>query len=317
MQIKSDMTVSQLIQQFGNAGAFGAGRLASACDVFENMVRDEKCTVFLALAGAMVPAGLRSTVANLIRRRLIDVLVSTGANIVHDLIEALGGHHYQGHWLVDDYKLYKYHIYRIYDIFVPDEDFVKADEMLITMFDEIGQKNERKTLSTNELMHEIGKRLEDPKSIVRSAYEAKVPIFLPAMRDSEFALIHSTHLERNKNEKVVTVDAFKEVQQLSDITKRSERLGMVALGGGVPRNSVQHTALMSGKGLDYAVVITTDRPEPGGLSGSTIEETVSWGKVKHKANKIMVINDALVAFPIMTAAVLERLGERFHRKGRP
>ncbi len=317
MQIKSDMTVSQLIQQFGNAGAFGAGRLASACDVFENMVRDEKCTVFLALAGAMVPAGLRSTVANLIRRRLIDVLVSTGANIVHDLIEALGGHHYKGHWLVDDYRLYKYHIYRIYDIFVPEEDFVKADEMLITMFDEIGQKNERKTLSTNELMHEIGKRLEDPKSIVRSAYEAKVPIFLPAMRDSEFALIHSTHLERNKNEKVVTVDAFKEVQQLSDITKRSERLGMVALGGGVPRNSVQHTALMSGKGLDYAVVITTDRPEPGGLSGSTIEETVSWGKVKHKANKIMVINDGLVAFPIMTAAVLERLGERFHRIGRP
>jgi len=317
MQIKSNMSVDQLIQQFKNSGSFGAGRLAQACDVFEKMVRDEKCTVFLAMAGAMVPAGLRSTISDLIRKRLIDALVTTGANMVHDLIEAIGGHHYQGHWFVDDYLLYKYHIYRIYDIFVPEEDFVKADEALIKMFDEISTKNEAKALSTNELMWEIGKRLKDPNSIVQSAYEAKVPIFLPAMRDSEFAYIHRVHQKRNEKEKSLMVDAFKEVPELLDITSRSERLGMVVLGGGVPRNSVQHAALMTGKGLDYAIVITTDRPEPGGLSGSTIEETISWGKVKHKANKVMVIGDALVAFPIMTASVLERLGKNFHRKGNP
>jgi len=317
MQIRPDMTVNQLIQQFKNSGSFGAGRLASACDVFENMVRDEKCTVFLALAGAMVPAGLRTTIASLIRKRMIDALVSTGANMVHDLIEALGGHHYQGHWFVDDYLLYKYHIYRIYDIFVPEEDFVKADELLIKMFDEIAAKGKGKTLSTNELMWEVGRRLRDPNSIVRSAYEAKVPVFLPAMRDSEFAYIHRVHQKRNKKEKALMVDAFKEVPELLDITSCSERMGMVVLGGGVPRNSVQHAALMTGKGLDYAVIITTDRPEPGGLSGSTIEETISWGKVKHKANKVMMIGDALVAFPIVVAAVLERLGKGFYRKGNP
>jgi len=317
MQLKPQMTVNQLIKQFKRSGSFGAGRLAEACDVYEKMVRDEECTVFLALAGAMVPAGLRTTIANLIRKRLIDALVSTGANMVHDLIEALGGHHYQGHWLVDDYLLYKYHIYRIYDVFVPEEDFVKADEALIKMFDEIATKNHGETLSTNELMGEVGKRLKDPNSIVRSAYEAKVPIFLPAMRDSEFAYIHRVHQKRNKKENALLVDAFKEVPELLDITSRSERMGMVVLGGGVPRNSVQHAALMTGKGLDYVVIITTDRPEPGGLSGSTIEETISWGKVKQKANKVMVIADALVAFPMMTAAVLERLGEGFYRKGNP
>ena len=317
MQLKPDMTVNQLVQQFKKSGSFGAGRLAEACDVYEKMVRDEECTVFLALAGAMVPAGLRATIASLIRKRMIDALVSTGANMVHDLIEALGGHHYQGHWFVDDYLLYKYHIYRIYDVFVPEEDFVKADEALIKMFDEIATKNEGKTLSTNELMWEVGKRLKDPNSIVRSAYESKVPIFLPAMRDSEFAYIHRVHQKRNKKENVLMVDAFKEVPELLDITSRSERMGMVVVGGGVPRNSVQHAALMTGKGLDYVVVITTDRPEPGGLSGSTIEETISWGKVKQKANKVMVIADALIAFPVMTAAVLERLGEGFYRKGNP
>jgi len=317
MKLNSNMTVNELIQQFKKSGSFGAGRLASACDAFEEMVRDKDCTVFLALAGAMVPAGLRTTIADLMRKRLIDALVSTGANMVHDLIEALGGHHYQGSWFIDDYLLYKYHIYRIYDVFVPEEDFVKADETLIKMFEEIATKTDRKPLSTNELMVEVGKRLKDPNSIVRSAYESKVPIFLPAMRDSEFAYIHRVHQKRSPKEKGLLVDAFKEVPELLDITSRSERLGMVVLGGGVPRNSVQHAALMTGKGLDYAVIFTTDRPEPGGLSGSTIEETISWGKVKQKANKVMVIGDALISFPLMTASVLERLGPGFHRKGNP
>jgi len=317
MELQPKMTVNQLIQQFDNSGSFGAGRLASACDIFESMVKDEQCTVFLALAGAVVPAGLRTVIADLMRRRLIDALVSTGANMVHDLIEALGGHHYKGHWLIDDYLLYKYHIYRIYDIFVPEDDYVKADSKLAEMFDDIAAKNKGKALSTNELMREIGMRLKDPTSIVRSAYESNVPIFVPALRDSEFAFIHKIHEQRNKSGKALVVDAFKEVPKMLDIMERSQRLGMVVIGGGVPRNSVQHAALIVGKGHDYAVVITTDRPEPGGLSGSTIEETISWGKVKSKAQKTMVIGDATVLFPLMVAAVLERLGTKFHRKGNP
>jgi deoxyhypusine synthase len=315
MELKPDMTVNQLVKQFYNSGSFGAGRLASACDIFEKMVRDEKCAVFLALAGAVIPSGLRTTVASLVRKRLVDALVSTGANMVHDLVEALGGHHYKGHWFVDDYLLYKYHINRIYDVFVPEEDFVKADEALINMFDEISAY--RKMLSTNELMREIGMRLKDSKSIVRSAYESNIPIFLPAMRDSEFAYIHLVHTTRSKKEEALKVSAFEEVPEMVKIMEESEHIGMVVLGGGVPRNAVQHAALMSGKGLDYAVVITTDRPEQGGLSGSTIEETISWGKLKQKADKTMVISDALIAFPLMVAAVLERLGKDFHRKKNP
>ena len=317
MKLQPKMTVNQLIQQFDNSGSFGAGRLASACDIFERMVRDEDCTVFLAVAGALVPAGLRTTIADLIRRRLIDGLVSTGANMVHDLIEALGGHHYKGHWVVDDYLLYKYHIYRIYDVFVPEEDFVKADKALVEMFDEIASKNKKNILSTNEIMREIGRHLKDPESIVRAAYESSVPIFLPAMRDSEFAYIHRVHVIRNKKREALEISAFQEVPYMLKMMEKSEHLGAVILGGGVPRNSVQHAALMTGKGLDYVVIITTDRPEPGGLSGSTIEETISWGKTKRKADKTMVISDSLIAFPLVIAAVLERLGKDFRRKAKP
>jgi len=313
MKINGKLTVDQLIQQFKNSGSFGAGRLSVACDIYERMVRDEECTIFLALAGAVVPAGMRSLVTDLIRERFIDVVVSTGANMVHDAIEALGGHHYKGHWFVDDHLLYKYHIYRIYDVFVPEEDFTKLDYRLAETYNEIAAENNGKSLSSSEFAWELGKRLTDPNSILRAAFEAKVPIFLPALRDSEFGFIHWLHASRKNCQSTLVVDAFKDVPEIVNICKRSPRNGMIVIGGGVPRNTVQSAALASKRGMDYAVIITMDRPEIGGLSGSTLEETVSWGKVKGKADKIMVIGDAMIIFPIIVASVLERLSEDFKR----
>jgi deoxyhypusine synthase len=314
IKIDGALSVDQLIQQFRNSGSFGAGRLSVACDIYERMVRDKDCTVFLALAGAVVPAGMRSLITDLIRKRLVDVVVSTGANMVHDSIEALGGHHYKGHWLVDDYLLYKYHIYRIYDIFVPEEDFVKLDYKLAGIFDEIADEKAGQSLSSNEFTFELGKRFSDPNSILRAAYESGVPVFLPAVRDSEFGFAHWLHASRKNVKHTLSVDAFKDLPELVDMCKRSARNGMMVIGGGVPRNSIQSAALASKKGMDYAVIITMDRPEPGGLSGSTLEETVSWGKVKGEADKVIVISDAMIVFPIIVASAVERLGEGYKRR---
>jgi deoxyhypusine synthase len=261
----------------------------------------------------MVPAGMRSLIADLIREKLIDVVVSTGANMVHDAIEALGGHHYKGHWVVDDYLLYKYHIYRIYDVFVPEEDFMRLDYRLAEMYDEIASENNGKSLSSREFAWELGKRLDDRNSILRAAYETKVPLFLPAVRDSEFGFIHWLHSSRENCRNPLMVDAFKDVPEIAEICRQSPKNGMIVIGGGVPRNTVQSAALATKKGIDYAVVITMDRPETGGLSGSTLTETVSWGKVKSKAHKTMVFSDAMIVFPIIVASVIERLGESFSR----
>jgi len=314
IKINGKITVDQLITQFRNSGSFGAGRLSTACDIYEKMIRDEECTIFLALAGAVVPAGMRSLIADLIRKRLIDVVVSTGASMVHDALEALGGHHYIGHWAVDDNILYKYHIYRIYDVFVPEEDYTKLDYNLKIMYDEIAAENNGKTISSNKFAWELGKRLEDPNSILRAAYEKKVPIFLPAVRDSEFGYAYWLHASVKNPQKTLVVDAFKDVSEIVSICQNSPKNGMIVIGGGVPRNTVQSAALASKKGMDYAVVITMDRAETGGLSGSTLEETVSWGKVKGMADKVMVIGDAMIIFPIMVASALERLGEDFERE---
>ncbi|HXX87979.1 MAG TPA: deoxyhypusine synthase [Candidatus Acidoferrum sp.] len=313
VRVAGKLSVDELIQQFKNSCSFGAGRLSDACDIYERMVRDDSCTIFLGVAGAVVPAGMRSLIADLIRERLVDVVVSTGANMVHDTIEALGGHHYKGHWLVDDSTLYKYHIYRIYDVFVPEEDFIKLDYKASSIFDEIASENVGKSLSSDEFAYELGKRLHDPNSILRAAYETNVPVFLPAVRDSEFGFVHWLHESRKNVQHRLMLDAFKDVPRIVGLCNRSAKNGMVIIGGGVPRNTIQSAALASKKGMDYAVIITMDRPEPGGLSGSTLEETVSWGKVKSRADKVMVFSDATIVFPIMVASVIERLSADFKR----
>lgn len=316
IKVNGRLTVDELIRQFGNSGSFGAGRLSTACDIYERMLRDDECTVFLALAGALVPAGMRSLIADSLRENRIDVLVTTGANMVHDAIEALGGHHYKGHWAVDDFLLYKYHTYRIYDVFVPEENFIKLDMKLTEMYDQISDEYRGKRLSSREFAWELGKRLKDPDSVLRAAYEAQAPVFMPAVRDSEFGYIYNLHASRRDFKNTLVVDAFKDVPEIIGICRESERNGMIVLGGGVPRNTIQSAALATKSGIDYAVVVTMDRAETGGLSGSTLEETVSWGKLKGAADKIMVPADAMIAFPLMVASVVERLGKNFKRKPR-
>jgi len=178
IKISGTLTVNELMQQFSNSGSFGAGRLAVACDTYEKMLRDKECTIFLALSGAVVPAGMRTVVADLIRAKLVDVVVSTGASIVHDAIEALSGHHYKGSWIMDDHELYKHHIFRIYDVLVPEEDYVRLDYRLAEMYREIAAERKGESLSSCEFAWELGKRLKDPNSILHAAYEEEVPVFM-------------------------------------------------------------------------------------------------------------------------------------------
>jgi deoxyhypusine synthase len=197
---------------------------------------------------------------------------------------------------------------------VPEEDYVKLDYRLSEIYGEIADEKKGVSLSSREFAWELGKRLQDSGSILRAAYEDNVPIFMPSIRDSEFGFIHWLHATQANRKNVLNLDAFKEVPEICGICRDSPKNGMIVIGGGVPRNTVQSATLASKKGLDYAVVVTMDRPETGGLSGSTLSETVSWGKVKGEADNVMVIGDALTIFPIMVASVTERLGKDFKRE---
>lgn len=294
--------------------AFGAGRLAKAVDIYEEMLNEET-TKFMGVAGALVPAGMRDIIAQMIRERYVDVVVTTGANLVHDIIEALGEHHYKikeadenANVAVDDVWLREQGMERIYDVVVHEEAFARLEDFIRSVFENLTRKNGDKSYSIRELTKTIGENISDRNSILRSAVDSEVPIFCPAIADSMIGL----HAWIYKQTNDLRVDAFDDMKELIDIFCEANRTGAIILGGGVPKNFIFQTALIAPsreegqEGFDYAIQITTETPEDGSLSGATLEEAKSWGKIGGKAKAVTVYCDATIALPILMAAVRAR-----------
>ncbi|MCL7412658.1 MAG: deoxyhypusine synthase [ANME-2 cluster archaeon] len=297
--ITPDMSVDELVNQLSGC-AFGAGRLAGAVDIYTAMLEDSECTKFFGLAGAMVPAGMRTIVSSLIRDGHIDVLVTTGANMVHDIIEGMGLHHFKGSDLVDDIQLKHDRVNRIYDVFLPEEHFTNVEEFLQSVYSEL----EGQTISIRELFTCIGSKLEDKDSILKCAYDADIPIYCPAIQDSIVGLQAWLFKQTGK----LVVDAFADMREFMDICYEAKRAGAVLIGGGVPKNYILQSMLVTPRDFDYAIQLTTDRPDSGGLSGATLDEAQSWGKVGEDAKAMTVYGDATITLPIMVAAALSRIG---------
>jgi len=319
VRIGKNMSVDELVRELRGC-AFGAGRLAKAVDIYEEMLNEET-TKFLGVAGALVPAGMRDIIAQMIRERYVDVVVTTGANLVHDIIEALGVHHYKigevgvgagvernADAAIDDVWLREQGMERIYDVVVHEEAFARLEDFIRGVFEKLALKNGDKSYSIKELTKAIGENLSDSDSILRSAVDSEVPIFCPAIADSMIGL----HAWIYKQTNDLRVDAFEDMKELIDIFCEAKRTGAIILGGGVPKNFIFQTALIAPpreqgqEGFDYAIQITTDTPENGSLSGATLEEAKSWGKIAVKANAVTVYSDATIALPIIVAAVRER-----------
>ncbi|MBA5941831.1 MAG: deoxyhypusine synthase [Methanophagales archaeon] len=292
--------------------AFGAGRLAKAVDIYEEMLSEET-TKFIGIAGALVPAGMRPILAEMVRDRYVDVVVTTGATLVHDIIEALGDSHYMSadvDGLGNDLWLRQQGIDRIYDIVVHDEAFAHLEEFLRSVFEELSC--ERESYNIRELLTAIGENLTDRNSILRSAVESEVPVFCPAIADSMIGL----HAWIYKQTGDLTVDAFADMRELIDLFCEAKRTGAIILGGGVPKNFIFQTALIAPpreggeEGLDYAMQITTKTPEDGSLSGASLEEAKSWGKIGSKSKSVTLYCDATIALPVIVAAVRERMARK-------
>jgi deoxyhypusine synthase len=298
MEIEPGMDTDELVRMMEACG-FGARRLAEAVNIYEEML-SEDYTKFFTLAGAMVPAGMRNIVSALIRDGKIDVLVSTGANLVHDIIEGFS-HHVLGDSEASDSNLRDEGVSRIYDVYVGDDDFVRFEEILQ---EALPQSSD--TMTGTEFLRILGSRIDDEKSILRSASDFGVPIFCPALSDSMIGLQAWLYKQTRK----LSVDAFSDVGELVDICYGSERAGIVMIGGGVPKNFALQSMLVTPKSFDLAIQLTTDRPEPGGLSGATLSEAVSWGKIAPEARRVTVYGDATINFPLMVASTLTRLQRR-------
>jgi deoxyhypusine synthase len=313
------VNVVPLIEMMGKT-AFQARNLARAAQIADAMVADEQATVILTLAGSLISAGQKAIILDLMRANAIDVIVSTGANIVdQDFFEALGFKHYQGTPFIDDNALRERAIDRIYDTYI-DEDELRVCDNTIA---EIADSLEPRPYSSREFIREMGRYLDEKHpnvdSIVLEAYRRDIPIFVPAFSDCSAGFGLVMHQIKHPDQHV-TIDSVRDFRELTDIKIAAGTTGLLMLGGGVPKNFVQDTVVAAellGHEVDmhqYAIQLTVADERDGALSGSTLKEANSWGKVS-LAQEQMVFGEVTINLPLIAGYVYHK-GSWKNRKPR-
>jgi len=298
------MTALELTEEMRRAGVIGAGRVGRAVDIVAEMFSDPDYTVFITLSGPLVPGGLRLVFRDLIRDGYVNAVVTNGANMVHDIVETMGRGHLVGTVNVDDQKLYEEGYNRAYDIFIESQTFVDIEGFIEGILDDIP---EEKRLDTpiHGLLREIGLRLNDPESILRTAADKNVPIFSPGFLDSMLGIPLWLYSQRRK----LTINPLKDFNLLSDMVYDAKKSGAIILGGGTPKHHTQYMHTLR-DGLDAAVQISSARAEDGSLSGAPLSESITWGKLKEGAleeKTSTIFGEVTTVFPLIVAAALEKI----------
>ncbi len=307
LKLKGNEKVDNFIDNvFGRSG-YNARRLAEACQIFSKMVKNE-ATIALTLAGAMTPIGLSGPIISMMESGFIDFIISTGANLYHDLHRAYNVPMVQGDVDVDDSKLYEEGIARIYDVFIEDSETILPTDRAI--LSEVESRDFNKPMSTAELHKIIGERVlekapQPEKSILAMAAKFNIPIYTSSPGDSSIGMnIARPYIFGHK----VIIDPIKDVIETTAIVREAKKNGVIIIGGGSPKNFYLQTQptlwqifLDDGKGgHDYFIQLTTDSPQWGGLSGATPQEAKSWGKVKDpEKNSVVVYSCASITFPLL------------------
>jgi len=291
--------------------SFVARETANAANIFNEMLKDKNCTVFLTLAGSSSAAGCMDVYRDMVKYNMVDAIVATGASIIDmDFFEALGFKHYQGSQFQDDTELRKNYIDRIYDTYIDEDELQICDKTIC----DIADKLEPRSYTSREFIKEIGKYLKlnskKKSSLIETAYENSVPIFCPAFTDSSAGFGLVIHQEKNPK-KHITIDSIREFRELTEIKIKSKASGLLMIGGGVPKNFIQDTVICAellGKNVEmhkYAIQITVADSRDGACSSSTLKEASSWGKVD-VAKEQMVFAEATSVLPLIASDAYHR-----------
>lgn len=291
--------------------SFTSRDLAKATGIYNMMLQDKECAIFLVIAGSTSAGGCMKLYADLVKNNMVDAIVSTGASIVDmDFFEAMGFRHYQGTPFIDDKLLRDNYIDRIYDTYIDEEELQACDAAIGKIADGL----EPRAYTSREFIREMGKWLtknaKKKNSLVQTAYEHDVPIFCPAFTDSSAGFGLVLHQERNpKNH--ITMDSIRDFRELTEIKLKSKASGLLMIGGGVPKNYVQDTVVCAeilGRDVEmhkYAVQITVADSRDGACSSSTLKEACSWGKVD-TAFEQMVYAEATSVLPLLASDAYHR-----------
>ena len=301
----TDFDSRKIIESMGKM-SFTSRDTANASKIFNEMIEDKDCTIFLTLAGSTSAAGCMQIYSDLVKYNMVDAVVATGASIIDmDFFEAIGFRHYQGSQFQDDAELRANYIDRIYDTYIDEEELQACDKIIC----DIANKLKPKSYTSREFIWELGKFLSKNSkkkgSLIETAYNNNVPIFCPAFTDSSAGFGLVMHQEQNpKNH--ITIDSIREFRELTEIKIKSKQSGLFMIGGGVPKNFVQDTVVCAellGKKIDmhkYAVQITVADTRDGACSSSTLKEASSWGKVDLSKEQ-MVFAEASSVLPLIAS----------------
>ena len=286
--------------------SFVSRETANAAKIFNEMIKDDNCTIFLTIAGSTSAGGCMHVYRDMIKYNMVDAIVATGASIVDmDFFEALGFKHYQGSQFENDKELRKNYIDRIYDTYIDEEELQNCDKIIC----EIADKLKPKSYTSREFIYEMGKFLKKNSkkkgSLIETAFDENVPVFCPAFTDSSAGFGLVMHQENNP-ENHITIDAVREFRELTEIKMKSKTSGLFMIGGGVPKNFIQDTVICAellGKEVDmhkYAIQITVADSRDGACSSSTLKEASSWGKVDLTKEQ-MVFAEATTVLPLIAS----------------
>src|SRR5213592_960852 len=302
--VEAGLTADQVLARMERI-SFQGRNLATAHRIWQKMLQDD-VTIFLGMAGALSAGGLRMIVAHLVLHRYVDCLVSTGANLYHDLHETRGQHHYVGSPHADDAALAEERIDRVYDTYADEEEFIGNDNWIATFAASL----ELRPYTSREFLYRLGGHLWDTtkrEGILTAAYRANVPIFCPAIADSSIGMGLSQ--ARQQAPGAGHIDIIGDIVESANIVIRRPRTASVVLGGGTPKNFINQASVQAEfysdqvGGHRYALQIVTDVPHFGGASGSSLEEAQSWGKLSTDSARVSVQADATVALPLLACAL--------------
>ena len=291
--------------------SFTSRDTARAAGIYNEMLKDKDCSIFLTLAGSTSAGGCMNLYTDLVKHNMVDAIVATGASIIDmDFFEALGFKHYQGSQFQDDTELRNNYIDRIYDTYIDEEELQACDQIIC----EIANKLEPRSYTSREFIKELGKYLKSKAkkkdSLIETAYDNNVPIFCPAFTDSSAGFGLVMHQEQNPD-KHLSIDSIREFRELTEIKLKSKQSGLLMIGGGVPKNFIQDTVVCAellGKKVDmhkYAIQITVADTRDGACSSSTLKEASSWGKVDITKEQ-MVFAEATSVLPLIASDAYHR-----------
>lgn len=315
LDLENATTVRDLVSSWSRT-SIQSRSIYECAKVYENMITDSaRPTIMIGLSGALIAGGMRKVIRDLIQAGFVDVIVSTGAILYQDIYQASGFNHFMGTPHSDDALLHDLYIDRIYDTYVDEVGFVKTDDVI----GEIAANIEPKKYSTREFMQILGEEISsDRNSIVATAAKNGVPVFCPAIADSSIGigLAGLYRAAKKGGSKLMQLDTIQDNYEIAQIVLESKKTGSIYIGGGVPKNYINDAAVMLDytPGHSYAFQITTDAPHWGGLTGSTLDEAKSWGKVSKKATRATAYVEATIGLSLVAGYVLQSKDLRKDRK---